>query len=254
MSSLARGSMGLALLVVCAGSASADDEHFRVPAEQVVAKVRTIALAPVSARNANGCTAEFAARVEGGIRDRLTAAGVAVVPSSAYAEIWQSLSETLGGTHDPATGQPLEAAYASAQEHTLRELARLHGADAVLEWGLVDGPIPFEQESGFWTSNGDWLAAEQKLLLEGQPFKLPLRVISANGVRAWFHLMDDSAVGVFGTNGVADWTEFRIDSRIEERAAERILALERADAVIALVDPLVEAYAPAPEKKRKKRR
>lgn len=240
----------IALWLAASAALAQERTPFVVPAEQVVARVKTVAIAPVLQRVSGELPADLAARVEARATEVLTAAGLTVVPSNVYLEIWRPLSEAIGGTYDAGTGELLEAAN-SVREHTLRELQRLHRADAVLDLALVGGQIPFDY-GALWTSwNGSWDLAGQRLQIAGKNVPTRNGMLRVDGVYALVHLSDITQVTLYQDGDPFDWVSFRALAGITHRPAAEAFTPDRLAVVARLLDPLRQAYRPDPPKEKR---
>ncbi|MCG8587892.1 MAG: hypothetical protein MJE66_01230 [Proteobacteria bacterium] len=119
------------LAALVASAAHAEFDPFEIPRAEFLDRVQVIGLAPVSLPASVERRDEVRALVERTISDFLLDAGFGVVDSKTYLSVWTPLSERMGGTHDPATGETTQT-WKIAAEHTFRELADRHRVDAVL--------------------------------------------------------------------------------------------------------------------------
>ena len=211
----------VALLVVgalAAGPAAA--QEFALSQELIAARVKKVALGVPRFETEHAIPPGYRTRIERALATRLSAAKLAWVGSGAYEDTWRELSETLGGTYDPATGEPREDTWQPAREHTLRELKRIHEADAVLEWGLIETNVGFEFENHFfkqWWSVGDQVLERNGARLAG---KEPVREV--RGFIAWVRLVDTRGVALYEHATTLDWSSFRVDTLVEQRPADQI--------------------------------
>lgn len=242
------------LWALCSGACAAfaqQSSPFAVPAEQVVARVKTIALAPVLHRAPGDLPADLAARVEAQAVEALGAAGVTVVPASAYREIWRPLSEAVGGTWNAGSGKLLEAGN-SVREHTLRELQRLHRADAVLDLALIGGQIPFDTGGQWTTWRGFWDVAGQRMQIGGKDVPRDNGMLRVDGVYVLAHLSDITQVTLYQNGAPLEWTSFRVSAGVTQRPRAEAFAPERLAVVGQVLDPLRQAYKPDPPKRKKR--
>lgn len=129
--------------VVAPGSGAEEFDPYEIPQEQFQARVHTVALKPFGVpwdtANNDAVRQTFETLITEGLR----AKGYTVVSSAEYEKVWQQMSERLGGTFDTVTGEARKAEYDAAREHSGRELARLHGVDAILEAFIYIDDAPF---------------------------------------------------------------------------------------------------------------
>jgi hypothetical protein len=107
-------------------------EPFKTSREELFAKVKTIALAPVRIPADIEDQEPVRKKFESLIEAKLREAGFVVIPSSEYEALWKRTTEQMGGVYDPMTGKPDEAKTKAVITHTLRELQRTANAEAVL--------------------------------------------------------------------------------------------------------------------------
>jgi hypothetical protein len=151
----------------CAGQ----DEPFRIPKEEFRRSVTTIALEPLRVEEGMPASAELRQQVEATMQTVLGEAGFRVVPPSAADEARRQVVGRLGGLYDPITGRADAEKLRTADRLIASELARLHGADAVLTPLLVydsvqadfEGPVP-----ELWPS---LYAVGERVVWRGQPMK-----------------------------------------------------------------------------------
>ncbi len=153
------GTVALAFALCVVTRATADDFNpYVIPREQFATRVHTIALVPVSLPAEAPNPEAVGSLIEGMVAETVRAKGYAVVDSSVWAIVWRRMSEQVGGTYDPMTGSVRQEAFKAVWEHTSRELARLHGVDAILTASVSQGRAPFGRDffSGYATWD-EWL-------------------------------------------------------------------------------------------------
>ena len=126
--------MILMLVVLVQGCATPPPpyEPFKTDRQELFAKVKTIALAPVRMPGEIEDREPVRKKFESYIETKLRQGGFTVIPSSEYQTLWKQATEQMGGVYDPLTGAPDEAKAKAVATHTLRELQRTTNADAVL--------------------------------------------------------------------------------------------------------------------------
>lgn len=102
------------------------------PPDEVRARLKTVAVMPLLAPDVVPNQAVVQQRIEQAIEERLTAAGLTVIPATAMREIQSRFREALGGYYDPHKGRVDEARAKAFTEHTETEFRRLHEAGAWL--------------------------------------------------------------------------------------------------------------------------
>lgn len=207
----------LAAAFAAGPSAAESFDPYAIPKEQFQARVHTIVLKPLDLRaktpNADAVRQQFEALLTGGLR----AKGYTVVPSREYERIWREMSARLGGTFDPVTGEPVKEKYEAAREHTARELARLHGADAILDpyirisdagWG---GFFVFST----WHEALRWQGGQ----IVAAPATMPQRVLGAflNVV-----ISDLAGIELYGMRAGIEWTAVYAARGHEDKPIEQI--------------------------------
>jgi hypothetical protein len=219
-------------------------ESFTVPAEQVKARVRTIAIRPPRSTTAYDLPPATLARHGAVLERELARAGLSVVPAGAFARAWIEPAARLGGVYDPVSGEADMEKWKVAREHTLRELSRTHQIDAVLDWGYHEHPIHDLQ--GF---KPYWLAAGEPLSLRGEKLRVYELGIGANrvvGLWGWLILSDRADGELYNREVELAWTELRLGARIERRGLAEFTGEASDKRVALLLTDLVRAFRSAP--------
>ena len=120
------------VLLLSACASTPEQGPFATSREDVLAKVETIALAPVSFLGIYQAQNDFAQQVEDLVSSELKQAGFEVIPSSVYQSVTQPIVEDAGGSFDPSTGKADTQKALQILTLARAELAEKHGADAVL--------------------------------------------------------------------------------------------------------------------------
>ncbi len=178
----------LASFLIIAGCATTPPINpFKIAEEDFRRDIKTIALAPVAIPADIEDADPVKARFEALIQAKLREAGFTVVPSTAAAEIFNSMNKQLGGIFDPLTGKRDEAKAKVAREHARRELGAKFKADAVLFPYIRPGPASFNSGSAKWAGTsesvsltGGFLGAMQVNQLRGNINALSLIVAIEN--------------------------------------------------------------------------
>jgi len=128
--------LALALAALAAAPAAAaapkTDPRFKVPREELRATIRTIGLMPVTVPAGVPDAAAVAGRIDAEVAGRLSAAGIAYVPTQAMRDIRLRASEALGGVWDPLTGAAIPDKLGALDEYAAAEYRAAHPVDALL--------------------------------------------------------------------------------------------------------------------------
>jgi len=244
-------SLGIALIlcVALAGAARAEwrRESFKVPAEQVKARVHSVAIRPPRNETRHVLAPEVLARHAAALERELERVGLAVVPPGVYARAWIEAAARLGGVYDPITGESDPEKWKLAREHTLRELSRTHQIDAVLDWGYYEAPI-----YDLIGARPHWVAAGEPLHLGGEKLRVYELGIGANrvvGLWGWATLSDRADGELYRRTLELAWTELRLGARLESRAPAEFAGESSDRRVASLLADLVRGFkfaAPKP--------
>ncbi|HEY8123795.1 MAG TPA: hypothetical protein VII78_20920 [Myxococcota bacterium] len=241
--------LALPLMLVLGSGARADlrREPFSVPADQVKARVHTVAIRPPRIEAPYDFPPEATARHTAVLQRELERAGLTVVPAGAYARAWIEASARLGGVYDPLTGVADPEKWKLAREHTLRELMRVHAIDAVLDWGYFEAPI-YDLDG----SPPYWVAGGEPLRIDGAKLRVYDAGIGANrvvGLWAWATLSDRADGELYGRATEVAWSQLRLGARLEQRELSEVLGANSDKRVAHLLVDLVRAFRfqpPAP--------
>jgi hypothetical protein len=114
---------------------------FQTPKGHLLASVRTIALRPVFGPPKLANREAVVRQFETEVTATLEGAGFRVIPSTAFEQVWRDNARRLGGVFDVVTGELDDQKFDTCYEYTARELARLHGIDAIAIVSLTTGAI-----------------------------------------------------------------------------------------------------------------
>jgi len=204
---------------VCVVAAHAEEFNpYEIPERQFAAQVRTIALRPVGVPSDAPDPEALRARIEALITERVRAKGYTVIPSTAWATVWRQMSERLGGTYDPVTGEPRADQFKAAFEHTTRELERTEGVDALLSAFISIGPAPFGRGLFAFST---W---DQPLQFAGQTvgpeiWEAPQ---SVRGAYLTVVIADLAGTKLYGVRHGIEWTAVFVARGYEERPPAQI--------------------------------
>lgn len=113
------------------------DHHFKVPREELLAKIKTVGLMKVEVPIDVPDAPKIAQRIETEVSERLAAIGLTVVPSLAYTGIRNRAEAALGGLFDPLTGAPNQDRIRAFQDFVRNEYELKHPVDAYLNVAVV---------------------------------------------------------------------------------------------------------------------
>ncbi len=159
--------IALMLILVASGCATTKVPYnpFKIPEEEFHAKIKMIALAPVSIPNGLENPEQVKAKFESLVEAKLREQGFTVIPSREYEEIWKKMTNQVGGFFDPVTGKRDESKFKAVMTHTLREMNAKFKADAVLYASVYVVSAPFANNTARWdgvseslTTGGAFLA------------------------------------------------------------------------------------------------
>lgn len=119
-----------ALLSACA--TAPPHNPFKVERDEILARVKTVAMLPVAFPGKLDREAEVAKRYESLIAAELARLNFTVVPASEYAAIWDPMVAKVGGFFDPVTGEADQEKYKAVSDLAVREMVDRHGVDAFL--------------------------------------------------------------------------------------------------------------------------
>jgi hypothetical protein len=113
-------------------SAQAKDDYFNVPREQVIAQTHRVGILPMEFEEDWPRNAQAAQEFESLAAAQLAKAQIAVVPSTAYAEIETRLKREQGGWFNAMTGRVISDKRQKIQELARQEFVRANELDAML--------------------------------------------------------------------------------------------------------------------------
>jgi hypothetical protein len=244
---LTRGGVAALLAVLALGTARAraDEPYdpYRIPKDQFARQIRTIALLPVALPRATKDGESVRQTFETLIAEKLRAKGFAVVPSSEFERTWRAFSERMGGLFDPLTGKGDDQKLAAVREHTARELATKHDADAFLSPRIaIDFVIPF---AGVWGSSyavwGEPLVFNGATI-GGAPVNIPQAVDAAFlGVSIY----DSAWVELYSIRSGIEWVKVFAARGYEDKPNPYRNPERNRNAVDIDLEPLVSPVSPA---------
>jgi hypothetical protein len=226
--------------VVLAGRAPGEEFNpYEIPKAQFANRVHRIALRPPRVPHDIADPVATRATLEHLLGATLSGKGYQVVESSVFAGLWRTMSERLGGTYDPVSGEVRKEPYAAVLDHVGRELARLHGVDAVLTSYVSIDWAPFER-GGF-----TYTALDQPLRWQGQNIPSALWNHPQQVLGAYLSVVISDLAGskLYGIRFPIEWTAVYVARGYEEKpVAERLADTVRLQrAVEKDLDPLVPA-------------
>jgi hypothetical protein len=148
----------LALALTASGCAATTPYNpFKIPPEDIKAKVKVVALAPINFPTDIDDPEPVKAKFESLVTAKLQEGGFTVVSSAEYGAIWKQMTEQLGGFFDPMTGKRDEQKYKTVREHTLREVGSKTKADALLDFAVVGVKTNFAANRASWHGTTEYL-------------------------------------------------------------------------------------------------
>lgn len=123
-------------IALLAGACATPYDPFRIPAAELRARVRVIAIAPVRVSPGVADPALARARIEPLVAERLAAGGFRVVSADEVDRLWRSAVADVGNVFDPVSGELDEERYEAVESTVYHELSVRHRVDAVL-WTRV---------------------------------------------------------------------------------------------------------------------
>jgi len=143
--------IAVAALFATAAVAKKKYEPFKVPRDQFVGQVKTVALRPLAGMPEDYPRADSAkAAFESLLTAEPQQAGFKVVPASIYDQIRQESLDSLGGVFDPKTGAEDTTKARQVHMRNLEQLKARHQADALLNPRLVALTAQFSSGSAHW--------------------------------------------------------------------------------------------------------
>ena len=124
-----------------AGLGCATPDPFKIPAEQLRAKVDTVALLPL--RISPDLVEEERVRslIEPRAIAMLREGGFAVVPPEEWDQRWQGIAHEAGEIWNPRTGERNDERYGAVRSELLQKLAAERGVDAIVYLSLFRQPV-----------------------------------------------------------------------------------------------------------------
>jgi len=150
----------IAVAALCATVVHAKKKYdpFKIPRDQFVGQVKTVALRQVSGISKDYPRSDSVkAAFESLLTAELEQAGFKVLPPNIYEHIWQESVDSLGGLFDPKTGAQDTVMSRQVRMRSLEQLKARHQADALLHPSLVT------MVASFSSGTAHWDGASQKL-------------------------------------------------------------------------------------------
>jgi hypothetical protein len=221
-------------------------DAFRVPKAEFRAAVRTIAVEPLRVEERMPASAELRRSIEATIQSSLSDDGFRVVPPATVDAVRRAVVARFGGLYDPVTGLAEPQRRRTADQLIASELARVHGADAILTPVLhYDSISPELRRSGLGLSASVYALGEP-VPWRGQPMTTsdayPQRIdVSAVAVR----IRDLTLGEMYAYTVPIEWTRIYARRTYQKRAGGE---LQRPDAIRAAVERVLAPLGndPAP--------
>lgn len=128
--------LSLIVLILAGAWASAKDDSFAVPREEIFSKIKRIGILPMVFEDTWPGRDQAAAEFEKLVTERLTRAGFEIVPSAEYVAIRERLTRESGGWYDPKTGDTDVAKRKTIVERARHEFDVQQRIDARLALGV----------------------------------------------------------------------------------------------------------------------
>lgn len=167
---------GLVLALLGAGCATTPYNPFKVGRNEILSRVKTVAVAGVSLPDELPQPDQLRSEFETMIVNELKAAGFQVVPAAEFDQIFKRMRDEMGGFFDPNTGKGDEEKVKKVQDLCRRELATKFHADAVLYPAVSVVSAGFRLDQASWdgvtedTLTGSFL---QRLFSGGYKGQIP---------------------------------------------------------------------------------
>lgn len=212
--------LAVVLVVSTMSQASANSvQPFFVPPERITSRVETVVIEPVSLSNFP--TEQDPLRLRQAwatiIGEAFTDLGYEVIASDQFDRVWRETAARMGGLFDPVTGEVADDRLQVVREHTLAELARVHGVDASVRARIAVAPMQTYEKpfgGGFFVgheavtwSDGQYLAAR------------PQRVV---GPYLDLAVVDAANVPLYGIRARVGWWRVYANRDYFDRPAEAV--------------------------------
>ena len=123
---------------------------FKVERNQILSKVKTIAIVPIEIPRKMDRAPQIAERYESLITAELKRAGFNVIPSKEYVAVWDPMVKQIGGIFDPKTGELDQKKFKTVRELSFREMASKKKVDAFLIAGFVPVKVMWYGNTASW--------------------------------------------------------------------------------------------------------
>lgn len=155
------------LALVALGCATAPPYNpFHVPRHEFEARIRTIAVAHLVVPSDLEEPTVVAAIFEPLIVSKLEQAGFRTVDPDQVEQIWDRMTQQVGGYFDPMTGQRNQEAFDAVRRHTFNELESRFEADAVLHPTLLVVMANFSGGTAHWCGTSQGMQTAGRWVLE----------------------------------------------------------------------------------------
>lgn len=137
---------------------------FKVERNEILSKVKTIAIVPIKIPSKMDRAPQIAERYESLITAELSQAGFKVVPSKEYAAVWDPMVKQIGGIFDPKTGQLDQNKFKTVRELSLREMASKKKVDAFLQAGFIVAKARWHGNTASWHGTTEAVTGKEGFL------------------------------------------------------------------------------------------
>ncbi len=204
---------------------------FAVSPDNLFGRIRTLAVAPVTASVELDLSGHSVAKLETVLEDRLEQAGFNVVPAYEYLGIWQHIADGFGGFYDTHTGERDDESYRLATEQMRQELRDRHEVDGVLFPELRDGMVPFRYGVAKWDGASQGVSGAYGLSGEVRAISLVVAIEDLAGTELFANGFGFATIDAWHDG---DWLSLDLDAVVED---SRLIS----EAVTGVLAPIVEA-------------
>jgi hypothetical protein len=188
--STSRAYMALLLtLTVAACATRAPYDPFKVPRDQILGRIKTVALMPLQLpqgiEDLEAVRAAFRKLVE----SRMQAGGFTTIADQEFETRWKRAAEEVGGLYDPMSGKLDVEKFKAVRQKVFRALQSKFGVEGVLDVRVIPALASF----GYGVANWDGTRQEIQpgALLLGIAGAYSIGKVGALSFGAWLRDMDD---------------------------------------------------------------
>jgi hypothetical protein len=232
------------LTVLVSGCAATTTYNpFKVTRNDIQAKVKSIALAPIQIGADVENPAVVKAQLERLLAAKLQAGGFRVIASGEYAKSWNQAVEKLGAVYDPASGKRDDKQFNAALEYAARDVRVKTKADALLFSAIVTVNADFYSNMAEWHGTTDYVRPEGVWAT----FSGPQARGTIGALSLWVDLIDFEGMEMYANfGGVQVTSKLYPGVRFVDVPRQELLANEARNtrAVDAALNPLLGQPSP----------